>query len=201
MFAMIPYYRWKEPELSLSEKVWLGKEILKAGPSAFAAAFKKRLFSPAYDQKDKPIAWADVFADARTPPAPITKRRKMGFSGSRVRNGGCMRYSSSCRDFSSRRSSCYASYSGGTYLWASRKVDLLSLSWGPGPAKQRHATCPASVFIVGFTVLQACMCPRAEPCPDTPLVAQDRRSRLPASTTAVRCRSNNKKLPKLYSQG
>src|SRR5262249_46522052 len=51
MIVMYQLFRWTPPELSLSEKIWLGKEILKVGPDVFAAALKKRLAAPSTKEK------------------------------------------------------------------------------------------------------------------------------------------------------
>src|SRR5262249_28764784 len=73
MFVMYYLFQWKPPELSLSEKLWLGKEILKVGPDVFAKALKTRLTDTTAQKK--PFTWNDIFEDIRNPPKPepITK--------------------------------------------------------------------------------------------------------------------------------
>ena len=67
MFLPIQYtiYRWKPPELSLTERIWLGGKIAKIGRKAFAFSLKQRLSPPARRSKNnKCFTFADLFNDA-----------------------------------------------------------------------------------------------------------------------------------------
>src|SRR5712691_1602306 len=66
MFVAVPYtiYGWAPPELSVPEKIWLGREIAKVGRKAFATSLKQRLSTPVRGTNNKPFTFADVLRDA-----------------------------------------------------------------------------------------------------------------------------------------
>ena len=67
MFVAVPYtiYGWTPPELSSSEKIWLGGEIAKVGRKAFATAFKQRVSAPARGPNNTPFTFAEILTDAK----------------------------------------------------------------------------------------------------------------------------------------
>ena len=64
---LVPYtiYRWTPPELSWSEKIWLGEEVAKVGRKAFVTSLKRRLGAPALGRNNnKSFTFVDVLRDA-----------------------------------------------------------------------------------------------------------------------------------------
>lgn len=67
MFIPVRYtiYGWTPPELSVSEKIWLGGEIAKVGRKAFAVSLRRKLGPPTRNSSNnKPFTFADVLRDA-----------------------------------------------------------------------------------------------------------------------------------------
>ena len=66
---MVPYYffRWTPPELSLPERISLGREIAKVGRKPFVDALKRRLGTVHGPSSNKPFTFADVLDDAQKP--------------------------------------------------------------------------------------------------------------------------------------
>ena len=67
MFVSVPYtiYGWTPPELSSSEKIWLGGEIAKVGRKTFTTALKRRLSAPARGPSKTPFTFAEILTDAK----------------------------------------------------------------------------------------------------------------------------------------
>jgi hypothetical protein len=51
-------------DLSLPQRIWLGRKIAKVGRGAFVTSLKQRLSTPAQSSQNKPFTFADVFSDA-----------------------------------------------------------------------------------------------------------------------------------------
>jgi TPR repeat protein len=67
MFVAVPYtiYGWVPPELSPSERIWLGGEIAKVGRKFFVAALKQRLSAPARGKNKTSFTFAEILEDAK----------------------------------------------------------------------------------------------------------------------------------------
>ncbi len=67
MTALIRYtiYTWAPPNLSVSEKVALGRQISRVGRKPFVAALKARLSPPTPHSRAEPFTYADVLRDAQ----------------------------------------------------------------------------------------------------------------------------------------
>jgi len=129
MFVMYQIFRFTPPELSQSEKIRLGKEILKVGPDVFAKAFKKRLATlRERGKKEKPLTWNDVFYavfwDIKNPPKPPTELQK-GTAAALCAAAGaaCVAFAPAVAAVAVPLAGA-AAITGGSYWWMSHKVDL-----------------------------------------------------------------------------
>jgi hypothetical protein len=119
MFAIYYTFHWTPPELSLPEKVWLGKKILKVGPNVFAAALKKRL---ADVSNKKPFTWDDIFEDIKNPPSsPATSTKVLATSAVAVGTAAVIAAAGAALVIPMI---AVTAATGGSYLWMARKIDL-----------------------------------------------------------------------------
>src|SRR5262249_61340691 len=121
MIVMYQLFRWTPPELSLSEKIWLGREILKVGPDVFAAALKKRLAAPS--TKEKSFTWNDVFEDIRNPPKQMSKLAAATILS--LAGAACVALVPAAT--LAAVATVIAPVSGGSYFWMFRKIGFCDL--------------------------------------------------------------------------
>ena len=67
MFVPVRYtiYGWSPPELSPSERIWLGEEIAKVGRKAFVTALKQKLSAPARAPNTRSFTFSEIITDAK----------------------------------------------------------------------------------------------------------------------------------------
>jgi hypothetical protein len=113
---MYQIFKFTPPELSQSEKVWLGKEILKVGPDVFAKALKNRMANA-----NKPFTWIDVFEDIRNP-APEKMSKTTAAVVVAAAGAACVTFIPAVSLLAV--GAVIGPIMGGSYFWMARKIDL-----------------------------------------------------------------------------